>query len=337
MVTSVDITTPYLVGAQITFLISFPIGFIGCAFILFLELKHRRQCLPKEKREEQRMSLIWSLCVILSSIITQFCFMIAATPHICDYYSNQIGVLGYCHKYIFLGLFQLQRLRKLFGESTDNYKLIKLINALYIGALMSPMVIVGVILTYSVTDYGRYGCQWSYNGAGTVFVILWVILYTTWDGTILVAYVYKLSQYRKIIKEMAKIADNSAQHIRLYHEVKCALGKILFLTLIYEIFSAVSSVSTLLLQNVPGEYSLYLGIGHGSIWALDTFISALVVYLMQARNQKHYDAFLAVLSKLHLTWCCHQLAHDANDKNAQEDATLIIEVSKTVHVYQHNT
>ena len=127
---------------------------------------------------------------------------------------------------------------------------------------------------------------------------------------------------------MVKIAD-SKEHSRLYHTIKAALSKVIFLTLIYEIFSAISSVSTLLLQNVPGEYSLYLGTEYGVTIALDTFISALVVYLMQAHNQKHYDAFLAVLNTLHLTCCCHQLAHDAKGRSAEDDAVVIVDVSKT--------
>ena len=327
MAESTDASTTYLVGTQISSLIAFPIGFIGCIIILYLELKHR-QSLTKEEKQEHRLSLIWSLCIIISSIITQFCFIIFATPHICDYYANQIGGLAYFHEYIFLGLFQIQRLRKLFGDSSDNRQFMHIVNALYMGALISPMVIVGILLNAKVTDFVQYGCQWFYDSAGTLFLALGHFLYVIWDGSTLVVYVYKLSQYRKIIKQMVKTAaDNSSQNMRLYQRIKTALSKVVILTLIYELFGNYTTLSAVLWREIIGQYnSVFLSIQHNFALSFSAFIPAFVVYLMQNHNKKHYEMFLAMLSKLRLTCCCNQLAHDAMDRIA---ATMI-EWSKTL-------
>ena len=66
------------------------------------------------------------------------------------------------------------------------------------------------------------------------------------------------------------------------------------------------------LQRVFGEHSVYLGIAYGVVSALDVFVTALVVYLMQLHNEKHYAKFLALVNRLHLTCCCQKLAHDSD-------------------------
>ena len=315
MVANAVVTTQYLIDTQIAYLASFSIGFIGCLVILFFELKHR-QSLKSEERRDHKWSLIWSLSVIISCIITQISFVGYALPTVCKYVTG-LAMCAYFHRALFLGLFQIQRLRKLFARKHANDKSIYVVRALYSGVLLSPLVIMSIVFNMSVTDYDQYGCRWSdaHSTASSILNLSLLALFLCWNGAILVVYIYKLRQYRQMVQTMMASSENSSKKtIKLLTAIQSALSKILLLTLIYEFFGSIIAVMAFVLQRLSGEGSSYLGIADGIVSAFDVFVSALAVYLMQMHNEKNYVSFLAWANGLYLTCCCQKLARDSDEK-----------------------
>eukprot|EP01083_Nonionella_stella_P189636 701702_1 len=288
-----SLSDEYLINATITRIVAFSIGSIACLIVLYYELKHRQSMTEKNKKKK-RWLLVWSLLTILCSTMSNLLFVVYALPTVC-LYTTHLAVFTWGHKLVFLGLFQIRRLQMMFQEDRDQdqVKLERLFKALYCGAFLPVLCCILMMMAMTVEDHGEYGCIWTYQQFGYVVNWMWIFLYLGWDGTTLIFYIFKLSQYRRSVK------------------YKSALSKVILLTLVYEVTSTIVVLLTNVLNLTHNEY---LVIVYYAVSSVDIFASGFVVYLMQKHNEKHYHAFLLVLNKLHLTFCCKTLARDANER-----------------------
>eukprot|EP01084_Bolivina_argentea_P024145 45046_1 len=308
-----SLSDEYLINATITRIVAFSIASIGCLIVLYYELKHRQSMTEKNKKKK-RWLLVWSLLTIMCSTMSNVLFVVYALPTVC-LYTTHLAVFTWGHKLVFLGLFQIRRLQMMFQEDRDQdqVKLERLFKALYCGAFLPVLCCILMMMAMTVEDHGEYGCIWTYQQFGYVVNWMWIFLYLGWDGTTLIFYIFKLSQYRRSVKEMMDNPDNDVlPHTKaLYNKIKSALSKVILLTLVYEVTSTIVVLLTNVLNLTHNEY---LVIVYYAVSSVDIFASGFVVYLMQKHNEKHYHAFLLVLNKLHLTFCCKTLAHDANER-----------------------
>ena len=228
-------STVYLSNAQITRTISCSIGFIGCLVILCYELKHRRSLSANDKMKHKWLSL-WAMLTIISSILSQVFGITESLPstviNICPYTTHSVP-FTWCSKLIFLGLFQIRRLQKLntTNDLASNIKLSLLVKLLYIGALVASVLVISFVSVLTVTDYHEFGCKWGYGKVGSIINILWVVVYLCWDGSTLLIYILKLSEYRRTIKEVINseqtLDSANKQTKKLYNKIKKALSKII--------------------------------------------------------------------------------------------------------------
>lgn len=82
------------------------------------------------------------------------------------------------------------------------------------------------------------------------------------------------------------------------------------------------------------QYIVVIFIAVGSI---ETFSCALIVYLMQRHNEKHYYKFLLLLNKLHFTFCCKRLAPDAKGQLNASNIEANIEANVEANIEGNNS
>ena len=131
---------------------------------------------------------------------------------------------------------------------------------------------------------------YSINSA-TICVLVHTALFSVWDISILLLYIYKIISFAKI-KEGDQI---------VYERVMMILYKVSILTLFYQITAVISITIGAVIWII---YPKILKV----IWFLGTFQSSLAMnysmYLMMDHNKNHYIQFLKIIRCLKLNWIC---------------------------------
>eukprot|EP01084_Bolivina_argentea_P038979 72046_1 len=325
----------YLQSGQISSLIFGSIGFVACSAILMYEMKHRhrhRQHMDKDDKNSHSKKWLrrFALLSMLASTLNQFLVVADVFPFtiipLC-LYTPQLMVGLWMSRLLFVGLFQIKRLQlitstdvQIYGES----KFPMVIKALYIGAIIPSLTWLFLLYTMIVTEYGEYGCIWTWTKIGKFVHMPSVFIYLCWDGSTLMSYIFKLSQYRRTIKksmDMTQTSDITGNE-QLYNNTKKALSKIILLTIIYEIGMLGSGIFSL----ISFDYNPIIAAMFYFWVTIDCVCSELVVFFMQSHNNKQYKLFMYVLQRAHCLVCCRRLAEEASFGHNEDEKNIGIEI-----------
>ena len=149
----------------------------------------------------------------------------------------------------------------------------------------------------------------SYN----IIVAFVSFYYLVWDGTVVILYIKKCYQFAK------KNVGNIEESVSL--RIKFILSKILFLTLLLEIWIIISHFS------YQGFIANQIGIVVCHfLYTLDGFISAFLVWLMLSHNEEKYTQFVQILDQAKIC-CCFKwfinIGLDYGHKNAMQVRRVI--------------
>eukprot|EP01084_Bolivina_argentea_P090412 162934_1 len=267
----------YLRNYQISSFVCGSFGFICCLIILLSEIKYSLNTIPENRIENfNKWSRAFVFITISLATLSQFLVIVDAFPAdifpICIY-TTPLMVATWGQKLVFLGLWQIKRLQVLTSRDESIYGQTHfpfVIKALYIGAIFISIISASLIFGLISDEYGKYGCTWEFTPIIQIMSIPAMICYLLWDGCTLIAYIYKLHQYRKSIKT----SDPSS------NIVQKALSKILLLTVIYELLSGGAGIGQLALSSLNPIISAM----YWFLVALSDVSAALMLYLLQKHN-----------------------------------------------------
>ena len=123
-----------------------------------------------------------------------------------------------------------------------------------------------------------------------IMAVSFFIFYLIWDWIIIILYIKKCYQFEK----KSDNVGNMTESVKL--RVKYILSKILFLTILIEIKTTLSLVSSQLLYIFP-EFILYL-ILYWILAIFDGFVCTYLISLMLSHNDDKYIKFIVVIQKM---------------------------------------
>merc|ERR1712228_1032575 len=160
--------------------------------------------------------------------------------------------------------------------------------------------------------------QKGIHGGIEFVVFCWYIL---WDLSVLTAYIRKINELIKNSK--------ATQH---FQRIKKVLGKIIILTLLYELsFVFYFGITRLEEINLFGDFVKETKIAA----CIDLFITMIILYLMLEHNDEKYLKLQHILKKSRVCCCCKRylyfppLRNVQKKKEKKEETTIAVEVTTT--------
>eukprot|EP01084_Bolivina_argentea_P191747 329342_1 len=241
---------------------------------------------------------LWSSATLFSIPIAVLIYLSQRIPIICAHVSR-FKILATAAPKILNTFYQLSRLQhcfasdripKEFGYSKRVFCFLYIYASIIIlWALFTSLFLQKPI---SIRNWGcrripKYKWQYLVNGIVVFFFIIW-----TWTTVIL--YIYKLRQLKNGICGQKRHIKQSIKRISL------ELNKILYLTIIYEIFT-----NCIVFANLYSKIFRDYGIGR----SFDLIFLSIITYLMLAHNSTDYDKIAQI--------CCKQTKNDNSSQNAE--------------------
>ncbi len=301
------------------------LGFIPLiinAFILYKEWMVRKS----DKTEFINKYLkIYSISSIICSVIHAL-FAALYSFNVFCYFGLQLTVQSFALQMVFMGLYQLERLRYCFSNSQvhsnkgyPNY----IFFIMYIIAILWSLYIV-VYVWLTTTPYhcginNKYQLVVEYSSMFSLYpfmTAIGTIVYILWDLTTLFLYILKVLSFKRYKTENKNI----------YNRIMSILNRILILTITYEIVG-IGLIISFVMRSIGNIHQSSVNTVSSTTSGLCASSSLNIsMYLMQEHNKYQYKQYLFTIYKFRLHYicccCCKSIINDEmviySDENKEE-------------------
>ena len=269
--------------------ISYSLAFIITFRIFWKELSKRVQ----KKVLVANKAIFWfSLLSLATNSIHALNSIFLYLPLYCIIQPRMGAALGGL-RMLFINYYQLARLYYCFSSSSTHSKIgypTSLFYCLYIIGIviLSAFGIVGFSMVNVFTVDNIYQCNTEYHADYELLVIVYALMFWSWDFITLILYLWKIYIFKK---------KNSNEQINT--RIKFILSKITALTILYEALIVIAVVIGVIgaSTNWNTWYSMLFNIYE----ALNGISTSFIILLMLEHNNDYYITFIR---KYHYIFCC---------------------------------